>query len=98
MVPRALEQYVTQLAEKGPGSLAANMPKVSSPKVLREASEERLVSSRASNRYGRFSVKLMYFYFLPFRTRTQSLTRNRSYVFSSFRLEIGANFHKVFPK
>jgi len=49
MVPRALEQYVTQLAEKGPGSLAANMPKVSSPKVLREASEERLVSNRASN-------------------------------------------------
>ena len=55
MVPRALEQYVTQLAEKGPGSLAANMPKVSSPKVLREASEERLVSNRAgSNRYGHF--------------------------------------------
>jgi len=41
MVPRALEQYVTQLAEKGPGSLAGNMPKVSSPKVLREISEER---------------------------------------------------------
>ena len=52
MVPRALEQYVTQLAEKGPGSLAANMPKVSSPKVLREASEDRVVSNRASNRYG----------------------------------------------
>ena len=93
MVPRALEQYVTQLAEKGPGSLAANMPKVSSPKVLREASEERLVSNRASNRYGHFSVM---YYFLLFRTRTQSLMRYRSYVFSSFRLEIGANFHRFF--
>ena len=60
MVPRALEQYVTQLAEKGPGSLAANMPKVSSPKVLREASEERLVSNRASNRYGHFSIVMYY--------------------------------------
>ena len=63
MVPRALEQYVTQLAEKGPGSLAANMPKVSSPKVLREASEERLVSNRASNRYGHFSIM---YYIFPF--------------------------------
>ena len=33
MVPRALEQYVTQLAEKGP--CASNgMPQVSSPRVL----------------------------------------------------------------
>ena len=30
MVPRALEQYVTQLAEKGPGSNAA-MPRVTTP-------------------------------------------------------------------
>ena len=40
MVPRALEQYVTQLAEKGPGSLG-NMPKVSSPRVLREISVDK---------------------------------------------------------
>ena len=39
MVPRALEQYVTQLAENGPGS-CAGIPKVSSPQVLREASVE----------------------------------------------------------
>ena len=33
MVPRALEQYVTQLAEKGP--CATNgMPRVSSPRIL----------------------------------------------------------------
>jgi len=48
MVPRALEQYVTQLAEKGPGSLAANMPKVSSPKVLREVSAEPSLSREMS--------------------------------------------------
>ena len=94
MVPRALEQYVTQLAERGPGSLAANMPKVSSPKVLREASEERLVSNRASNRYGHFSIM----YYFPFRTRTQSLTRNRRYVFPRVSdLKLGLhNFHRVF--
>ena len=34
MVPRALEQYVVQLAEKGPGT--GNMPKVSPPKILKE--------------------------------------------------------------
>ena len=34
MVPRALEQYVTQLAEKGPGTLASGMPKVSDPVKL----------------------------------------------------------------
>lgn len=46
MVPRALEQYVTQLAENGPGS-CAGIPKVSSPQVLREASVE---PQRNSNR------------------------------------------------
>jgi len=45
MVPRALEQYVTQLAEKGPGAALANMPKVSSPRVLRELSVESTKSS-----------------------------------------------------
>ena len=35
-VPRALEQYVVQLAENGPGSCAKSIPKVSSPKILRE--------------------------------------------------------------
>jgi len=35
MVPRALEQYVVQLAEKGPGT-SGNMPKVSPPKILKE--------------------------------------------------------------
>lgn len=38
MVPRALEQYVTQLAEKGP--CATNgMPQVSDPVVLKQPSE-----------------------------------------------------------
>ena len=40
MVPRALEQYVTLLAEKGPGSLGP-IPKVSSPMILREMSVEK---------------------------------------------------------
>lgn len=35
MVPRALEQYVVQLAENGPDS-SAGIPKVSSAKILRE--------------------------------------------------------------
>jgi len=35
MVPRALEQYVVELAAKGPGNLA-NMPKVSPVKILKE--------------------------------------------------------------
>ena len=47
---RALEQYVTQLAEKGPGSLASNMPKVSSPKVLREISEDRELGAHPNHR------------------------------------------------
>jgi len=50
MVPRALEQYVTQLAEKGPGSLASNMPKVSSPKVLRDISEDRELGAHPHHR------------------------------------------------
>lgn len=35
MVPRALEQYVVQLAEKGPGN-CSSIPKVSPPKILKE--------------------------------------------------------------
>jgi len=35
MVPRALEQYVVQLAEKGPGT-CSSIPKVSPPKILKE--------------------------------------------------------------
>jgi len=35
MVPRALEQYVVELAAKGPGN-CANMPKVSPVKILKE--------------------------------------------------------------
>ena len=35
MVPRALEQYVVQLAEKGPGN-ESSIPKVSPPKILKE--------------------------------------------------------------
>ena len=47
MVPRALEQYVTQLAENGPGS-CAGIPKVSSPQILREASVEPELTSNAA--------------------------------------------------
>ena len=35
MVPKALEQYVTQLAEKGPGSTLSGMPEVTEPVVLK---------------------------------------------------------------
>ncbi len=35
MVPRALEQYVVDLAQKGLGSSASTGPKISSPKVLK---------------------------------------------------------------
>jgi hypothetical protein len=35
MVPRALEQYVVQLAEKGPGN-CSSIPKVSPPKIMKE--------------------------------------------------------------
>ncbi len=38
MVPKALEQYVTQLAEKGPGAPFKGMPQVSDPVVLRQPS------------------------------------------------------------
>ena len=49
MVPRALEQYVTQLAENGPGA-CAGIPKVSSPQVLREASKEPELASNNPRR------------------------------------------------
>ena len=49
MVPRALEQYVTQLAENGPGA-CAGIPKVSSPQVLREASAEPELTSNNRRR------------------------------------------------
>ena len=45
MVPRALEQYVTQLAEQGPGALSTAIPKVSSPRVLREATSSESVEA-----------------------------------------------------
>ncbi len=35
MVPRALEQYVVELAQKGPGS-HSNIPKVTPPRILKE--------------------------------------------------------------
>ena len=35
MVPKALEQYVVELAQKGPGS-CANIPKVTPAKILKE--------------------------------------------------------------
>ena len=38
MVPRALEQYVTQLAENGPGS-CSGIPAVSDPVILKNAAE-----------------------------------------------------------
>ena len=47
MVPRALEQYVTQLAENGPGT-CSGIPKVSSPKILREASVEPELTPHAA--------------------------------------------------
>jgi len=40
MVPRALEQYVVELAAKGPGN-CSNMPKVSPVKILKEEVVER---------------------------------------------------------
>lgn len=35
MVPKALEQYVVELAQKGPGN-CANIPKVTPAKILKE--------------------------------------------------------------
>jgi len=53
MVPRALEQYVVELAAKGPGNLA-NMPKVSPVKILKEEvvehqTQQALMSERQSD-------------------------------------------------
>lgn len=44
MVPRALEQYVVELAQKGPGK-HANIPKVSPPKILKEEVVEHQAQS-----------------------------------------------------
>ena len=50
MVPRALEQYVAQLAEKGPGSLHGSMPKVSSPRALmRELSVDKDIEHQSDH-------------------------------------------------
>ena len=52
MVPRALEQYVVELAAKGPGN-CANMPKVSPVKILKEEvveqSQQVLMSENQSD-------------------------------------------------
>ena len=45
MVPRALEQYVVELATKGPGN-CANMPKVSPVKILKEEVVEHQTSQQ----------------------------------------------------
>merc|ERR1711976_1115459 len=51
MVPRALEQYVVQLAEKGPGN-ESSIPKVSPPKILKEELLESTIEPQSDRDTG----------------------------------------------
>lgn len=48
MVPRALEQYVVELAQRGPGD-CSSIPKVTPAKILKEEAIEMPIPTESAN-------------------------------------------------